>query len=423
MTRHKYLPENALFITFKSLKGSAKLFMPATVSEKTLTMRKVLTTDDFYALREQWNSLLKVSRTSSHFLTWEWLWSWWNAYQEESLSLCIICIICGGDLVGIAPCYVDNNGKLGPFTLRRLMFLGTREGAAQSEYMDFIMHPLYEATIVEETMRLLASEDICDELLLEKIDESSSLIPLLRQTGADKGFYYHVRTRFESPFVKLPPTYDEFLKQAGANVRHKIRNNQKKLQKYTTVVYRKTENHAELETDFADLTRLHQLRWESRKLPGSFSRKNYITFHQSIMKEMMENGRLELWFLAVDGKAIAALYNISYNNKIYNYQAGVDTEFDGTIAPGFLLHHHCIAEAINKGLHEYDFLAMGKRDAYKKNWTDESHYMTDIYMARPGVIKYMAASLVGLRFLYRWIKAALKSAVSLKKGIPALSNH
>jgi hypothetical protein len=61
-------------------------------------------------------------------------------------------------------------------------------------------------------------------------------------------------------------------------------------------------------------------------------------------------------------------------------------------------------------LREYDFLAMGKRDAYKKTWTDRSNYLVDIYMARPGLTKYIASSLIKLKAYYHRLKALKRTS-------------
>ena len=99
----------------------------------------------------------------------------------------------------------------------------------------------------------------------------------------------------------------------------------------------------------------------------------------------------ELWFLSVGNKNIGALYNIRYNNKIYFYQGGLDTSFDEGLAPGYLLHSHCIENAIRQGSAEYHFLLMGNLDAYKKQWAKNCRKMCDIYIARPGMLKVLMA--------------------------------
>ncbi len=130
---------------------------------------------------------------------------------------------------------------------------------------------------------------------------------------------------------------------------------------------------------------------------------------------MLNNGNLELWFLSVDGENIAALYNIRYRNKIYNYQGGLDVSFDKRLAPGLLLHSHCIEEAIREGLREYDFLLMGDMDSYKKRWTRDYRYMCDVYLARPGIIKLAMAAKNKVRVFYHSFKKAAYPGLDVQK--------
>lgn len=351
--------------------------------------RMVQTLKEFHLLQERWNSLLAESQTSSFFLRWEWLWTWWNVYKEDNYRLCILLVFRGDELIGIAPFYVINILWNKIFTIRRLMFLGTKEGSVISEYMDIIYRDEHEEVVVHRVMEFIVKDDICDDICLHKVDTSSRTISILQQTADGKKNLNIVQLKVESPFIILPSKYESFLNQLSSSMRYKIRNHQRRLRKYSEVVFRKTENIAELERDFSELVKLHQLRWESRGLPGSFAGAKFYLFQKTVMHDMLKNGHLALWFLSVSGKNIATLYNISYNDKIYFYQAGLDVTFDKHLSPGILLHNHCIKIAIIDGLREYDFLLQGNLDAYKKNWTREYKSMCDIYIARPGIIKFV----------------------------------
>ena len=52
----------------------------------------VKTEKEFLALREQWNDLLSRSPVDTVFLTWDWLWSWWESYAKPADDLHIILI-------------------------------------------------------------------------------------------------------------------------------------------------------------------------------------------------------------------------------------------------------------------------------------------------------------------------------------------
>lgn len=362
------------------------------IQKMAIDVRMVQTLKEFHLLQERWNSLLAESQTNSFFLRWEWLWTWWNVYKEDNYRLCILLVFRGDELIGIAPFYVINRLRENIFTIRRLMFLGTKEGSVISEYMDIIYREGHEEVVIRKIMDFIVKENICDDICLHKVDTSSRTIPILQQPAGGKENLNIVELTVESPYIILPSKYEDFLNQLGSSMKYKIRNHQRKLSKYSEVVFRKTENIAELERDFSELVKLHQLRWESRGLLGSFVGERFYLFQKTVMHDMLKNGHLDLWFLSVAGKHIAALYNIRYNNKIYFYQAGLDVTFDKHLSPGILLHNHCIEIAISDGLREYDFLLQGSLDAYKKSWTREYKSMCDIYVVRPGIMKFVMSA-------------------------------
>jgi CelD/BcsL family acetyltransferase involved in cellulose biosynthesis len=369
-----------------------------------LHIQRINTLEGFYSLNEKWNALLNESPVNSFFLRWEWLYNWWNAYKEDNYDLSILLVFRSNNLIGIAPLYVKKNSWKDLITIRRLMFLGTKEGSVISEYMDIIYRAGEEEAVIREITKFIVQQDLCDDIFLNLIDASSMTIPLLEQTAHDMKFLYIVNNKVESPYINLQSSYDDFLKGLTASMRHKIRDNERNLRKYSDIIFRKTSNILEFDKDFEELIRLHQIRWESRKFAGSFTGGRFKNFQKMVMPDMLKNGHLELRFLSVSGRNIAALYNVNYNNKIYFYQGGLDVSFDKNLAPGFLLHDYCIEEAIKAGLREYDFLLMGNLDSYKKHWAKDSKYMCGIYMARPGIVKHGVQFKNKMESVYHTIK-------------------
>ncbi len=379
----------------------------------TLHIQTIQTSEEFRSLQDRWNTLLSESPGDGIFLRWEWLWAWWKAYKEKNYTLSILLVFRGNDLIGIAPFYIVNCLFGNIFPVRRLMLLGTREGSVISEYMDIIYRSGDAEAVMQGVSKFIEQENICDDIYLQKIDTSSKTIPLLRQMANSMKLFYVIQEEVESPYINLTANYEDFLSNLSSSMRHKIRNNRMKLEKYPEVGFRKTSNILELEADFKELVRLHQDRWESRQFPGSFSEKKFTLFHKMVMQDMLKNGYLELRFLSVNGKNIAALYNIKYRNKIYFYQGGTDISFDKSITPGLLLHSYCIEEAISEGLKEYDLLLMGNMDSYKKRWTRDCRHMCDIYMARPKILKLIMSAKDKARVCYHTIKNVLTLNLSL----------
>lgn len=356
--------------------------------------------EGFLKLRDEWNGLLERAATKSYFLRWEWLWRWWNVYGADK-SLRIILVYKNEELIGIAPFYLTVAAWMNFFRVRRLIFLGTLEDALISEYMDLIYTSAHAEAVVKAVMEFISSGDLCDDIALRWISAESRTPAILEKICAAKKISFRRTDTMESPYITLPPDYSAFLANCGNSLRHQIRSNLTKLSRRTDAAFRRTSTPEELEEDFSELVRLHQCRWESRRLPGSFSDEPFRKFQGEVMKDMLGHGHLDLWFLSVSGKNIAVLYNICYNGKIYFYQSGLDVGFAREISPGLLLHNRCIEDAIKRGLTEYDFLIQGYTDSYKRRWTKEARPLCEVYMNLSGVVKMVSGLKRRLARTYR----------------------
>src|SRR5918911_950164 len=68
----------------------------------------------FRALREEWAILHASCPGATPFTSWEWLYSWWQAYGEGK-RLSLLTWRTDGVLVGIAPLYVvREKSSVGP---------------------------------------------------------------------------------------------------------------------------------------------------------------------------------------------------------------------------------------------------------------------------------------------------------------------
>ena len=80
----------------------------------------------FHSLHKAWNHLLQISHINSIYLTWEWLYTWWQTYGEGR-ELFIICSFKGSHLIAIFPLLKRKRIKLGLHEQIVLEFLGTGE--------------------------------------------------------------------------------------------------------------------------------------------------------------------------------------------------------------------------------------------------------------------------------------------------------
>lgn len=354
-----------------------------------INVERLTTTEGFSAMRGEWNSLLAASPANTVFLRWEWLFEWWKAYVGPELSLSIMLVKKRGVLIGIGPFYIAGGAGKSVFSNACMMFLGTKPGCVISEYMDIIYRESDCDEVIRAIIAYTAERGLCSEMLLQNIpSDSRSLRALEKYAQANKLSYATVAEK-TSPYIKLPApcSYEEFLEARGASLRRKIKTEQRKLSRLPGVIYRKTDNAQQLAEDYAELVRLHGERWKAREMSGAFSDPLFSAFHREVCGRMLDCGFLELGFISVSGRNIAAIYNLNYNGKVYFYQSGIDMDFNRSLSPGLLLHSFSIQGAIDAGATEYDFMIAGPDDAYKKTWTNDSHCLYDAYIAGPGVMR------------------------------------
>ena len=367
-------------------------------------------TEDFILLKEKWNLLLSVSSADNFFLRWEWLWNWWEVFRTSNMELCILLIEKeNGEVVGIAPFYLKRRLLGGIYPLKRLMFLGTQTegpGSIGSEYMNIICRKGEEESIAKYLFDQIVKHNFCDEIYLSKMDTSSIAFNLFMKIATGERLLSIVFNESKSPYISLPSAWEGYLNGLSSSMRYKIRNERRKLEKSAKVAIKKTCDEAELGSNFQEFIRLHQTRWLSRNMEGAFSSAKFTLFHKNVVSSLMKSGYLDLIFLSVDGKNSAATYNIIYNNKVYFYLSGLDTN-NGKGAFGLILHSYCIEEAIKSRIHEYDFMLKGKLDAYKDQWTKEHRILADLYIAHTGAAKHYMRALEYARLCYRRFKPLL----------------
>src|SRR5206468_9708707 len=137
--------------------------MSVAVSEKDtpVTIEVVEDVARFRDLRQEWNTLLKTSASDCLFLTWEWLYTWWQRLPEKN-SLFLLLVRFGEELVAIAPMMIRPRQLTRLLPFQTLEFLGT--GSAGSDYLDLIIR-----RGMEEPVLSALSEHLCGKKLIAKL--------------------------------------------------------------------------------------------------------------------------------------------------------------------------------------------------------------------------------------------------------------
>ena len=126
----------------------------------------IKTKDEFLGMRDKWNTLLSSMEEPCIFLTWEWVYTWWDFYfsGDSSCQLFIITVFNGGgQLIVILPAYLKK--CRGPLRIlyTKLKVLGSE--AEAPDYLDIIAESTNSQNPVK-TRDLRSNDEI--QLLLER---------------------------------------------------------------------------------------------------------------------------------------------------------------------------------------------------------------------------------------------------------------
>ena len=332
-----------------------------------ISIKIIQNEDAFFALKGEWNSLLKKSSANNIILTWEWISTWWSYFGKDSkLYLLVARSTESKKLIGIAPLHIHTRKiKKRLFPLHTLAFIGANDTAP--DHLDFIVHPDHEAEVKK---RFVTSIQVAkaewDLLDLDGICENSGIVEMLTNQTPSLRYYLDIT---ESPTIKLPISWEEMEKALGKNLRYNIRRYNRKMEKEHpgTVRYERIcdidriDNTINILINFAEKVR--QKHHEKHALANEAMRQ----FHQVLAKQLLQKDWLRLYTLSIGSESIAVLYCYNYAQNVFYYQTGYDLEWR-KYGPGRQILAHGIREAIAERAGEFDFLR--GEHAYKEEWAN-----------------------------------------------------
>jgi CelD/BcsL family acetyltransferase involved in cellulose biosynthesis len=337
------------------------------------------------SIREEWSELATLTRNI--FATWEWNSIWWRHFGGRRTLLATACLTSGGRLEAVLPLYFWSMRPL-----RVVRFLG--HGAGNE--LGPICRPTARTFAARALLRTLATVD-CDVFFGEELPRAAGWPSLL---GGK------VHRSIGDPLIRLEAaSWDDFLGSRSSNFRQQVRRRERNLARDHALRYRLADDAARLEEDLDILFRLHRARWGDR--PSSFAASE--PFHRDFAARAFELGWLRLWFLELDGEAVAAWYGFRFCGVESYYQAGRNPEWsDSTV--GFVLLAHTIRQALEDGMDTY---RMGRgATPYKSRFADEDPGLEAVVLACTAV---GAASVAGghVARSFAPLKKALKAPLDI----------
>ena len=294
----------------------------------------------FQEIRFDWESVLNDSPVNTLFLSSQWQEVWWDNFGDGRRMAGFYLTAPGGqDVAGIAS-LAEVGGTLS--------FVGSQD---TFDYNDFIVRTGHEEAFFKILLECLDDQS-CDVLRLDSLIEDSPTLLHLPDMARSKGYTVEIEQEDVTSGVVLPDTWEDYLGYLSKKDRHELR---RKLRRLDTQGDWQWYCLTKAEEVSARLSEFLSLMRQSRTDKNEYMTPERERFFYSIADRMAQLDRVKLYFLEINGEAVATSLCFDYGSSRLLYNSGYDPEF-GYFSVGLLLNAMCLKDAIEDGFQYFDFL-------------------------------------------------------------------
>jgi len=307
-----------------------------------MRIERICNLNSLVEVRDEWNALVESSSQKSVFLTNEWFCTWFDCFGESYQLSVLLFRNKNGHLYGAAPLMETSEG---------INFIAGRE---VTDYCDFII----ERGLEEEFFRTFFEywqkefeEKSC--LCLINIREESSTLSILPRMADEFDLKYSVVETEVAPGLKLPPTYESYIKSLDRKNRHELRRKKKKIESQIEFNHKRVNDPDGVSINIDIFIELHKKSSPSKR--EFWQEKGMEKFFRTITTLFAANGWIEFNVLHFQDDPAAVLLNIIYYDEILFYNIAFNSIY-APFSPGIYLFNQSICQAIEDNLSRADFL-------------------------------------------------------------------
>lgn len=372
---------------------------------------RAISEEQFRGLGESWHDLLSHSVEDPLFMSWPWMFSWWETWAKVyDLQLLLLGAYDeDGELIGLAPLYLHDLNALGKFRIRRIHFIGNawRIGpSVRTEYVGLISRKGKELLVSRMIASYLAAQQWDELVVCDTVMGGHEIFgqALCNEAGTSA----FVRAETAGVCLDTERGFSDWLSGLGQNTRLKLYNRRSIFEVHSGGSIEECQFTSEGYFDFfRGLNAFHQVRWGK----PCFDQKA-VQFHLRLLARLSPNQKPKLSILKAGSESVSYLYDIQAGTKVYNLQAGYSEVFHKKLSLGTLHLGYAIEDAFSDaGIMHYDFLAgRGKNSFYKSRFKGKLVTFKTVEFVRSPWLK--------LAYRYQsWLPRRLKSRINRSLGL------
>ncbi len=317
------------------------------------------------SLAGEWNELEKSFDTP--ILSYEWFSACTKAFCPPG-ELKMIIHRSGGELDAIAP--LGTFGK----SSARLEVLGT---SIVREPGGFLYK---DAEALEEVIQ--AALKLRLPLFLKGFNIASPEAEILEREIGSGGLGAMVREE-RIPWVRIQGSWEDFEKSISSSRRSSFRRLKRLAEAKGEVRFEAAVPTADDVDKYLDEAfAVEASSWKGRKGTAMQSYRQLGEFFREYARKIVEAGKLHLFFLRVDGVAVAMGLTALHSNRLWVFKVGYDEAWSWC-SPGILLMHQMVRYCFEHKLYSCEFL--GADESWLHIWANESHSLAT-YRVYPGTL-------------------------------------
>ncbi len=321
-------------------------------------------------IESDWHRL--AAARGNAFITPEWMRVWMAHYGERATPLVVAVRDRSGKLRGVMP-WVRHGGRFDS-----VRFAGANLGD--------VFHPaalkVDEDAVAEAAFAALTAEGIRPAtIVLDRVERSASWLRHLPRGSPSRRAGPVVFREDVLPLVDFGDLdWPGYLASRSRNLRAQIGRKRRALERDHELGFRLSRDPDQVRDDVALCFALHDARWESQG-GSAASTEASRRFHADLAAALLKREALRLWFLELDGEAVASWYGWRLGGHYSFYQSGFDPDW-ASASVGFVLFTETVRAARSEDATVYDLL-LG-REPYKLRFATGQREVMTVVSARRG---------------------------------------
>src|SRR5258708_4590427 len=169
-----------------------------------------------------------------------------------------------------------------------------------------------------------------------------------------------------SPYLALPKAYSKLEETLQGKFRSNLRRRRRRLSERGEVTVERVTGGPDLDARLEEGLALERSGWKGQRGTAIAQDRATHGFYSELARAASYAGELSMYFLRLDGRAIAFHYGLVKDNRYFLLKPAYAEDLS-ECSPGQLLVEEALQDCIAPGLEELDFL--GPDMPWKRDWT------------------------------------------------------